>query len=65
MPSNQLTKRWRIEFQNGFVIECYSQRKPTRLANAWAKEELLDGSLYGTYTIAYQGLFNRQIKELL
>ncbi len=65
MTGNQLTKRWRIEFQNGFVIECYSQRKPTRLANSWAKEELPGGSFYGSYTIAYQGLFNKQIKELL
>lgn len=63
MITSQVTRRWRIEFQNGFVIECYRQYKPTRLADSWAKEQLLDGSLYGKYTIACQGLFNKQIVE--
>ena len=61
MSSGQLTKRWRIEFENGFVIECYSQRKPTRLANSWTNEMTCTGSVYGKYTIVCQGLFNKQI----
>jgi len=63
MATNQVTKRWRIEYKNGFAIECYRQQKPTRLADSWAKEKNLDGSLFGEYAIVYQGLFNKQIVE--
>jgi hypothetical protein len=64
MSSSQLTKRWHIEYKNGFAIECYRQRKPTRLADSWAKAENPDGSPYGDYTITYHGLFNKQITAL-
>lgn len=61
--TSQLTHLWRIRFQNGFEIECYRVRKPTRLADSWAKEETASGP-YGTYTIEDHGLFNRKIRDV-
>jgi len=60
---SQLTTRWLIQYKNGFAIDCYRERKPTRLADSWSKERNSDGSFYGEYTILSRGLFNKQIME--
>jgi superfamily II DNA or RNA helicase len=62
-PTSELIKKWRIAYNNGFMIECYRQRKPTQLANSWATAENPDGSAYGDYTIEYCGTFNKQILD--
>ena len=62
--TSQLTRKWRITFENGFIIECFRERKPTRLAESWSRSCTEDAVPYGSYTIAEHGLFNKGILAL-
>jgi hypothetical protein len=60
-PTNRLVRRWHIQFENGYAIECYRRHRPVRLASAFSQKKAANGSVYGDYTIIEGGLFNKQV----